>query len=191
MSVTRTTRSYVPSSPKAHKNSPVSGSMPTPSGTSPSRLKVRLSAGLSASVAEATKETRVPDRLLDQVIGQDKTVEIVRKAAEQKRHVMLIGDPGTGKSMVARAMTEFLPRKELEDIICYPNNDDSNMPHIRVVPGGKANEIVKTQRDEAKKRREQQNTMITTIVLLIIGFAIFAAIAPTFQGEEAQYNNNS
>ena len=100
-----------------------------------------------------TADIKVPELLLDQVIGQDKAVDIVRKAAEQKRHVMLIGDPGTGKSMVARAMTSFLPKEELEDIIVYPNNDDSNTPHIRVVPGGKANEIVKAQREEAKKKK--------------------------------------
>ena len=102
---------------------------------------------------KTTGDIKVPERLLDQVIGQDQAVEIVRKAAEQKRHVMLIGDPGTGKSMVARAMTAFLPKEELEDIIAYPNTDDSNTPHIRVVPGGKANEIVKAQRTEAKKRK--------------------------------------
>ena len=132
----------------------------------------------------STKDIKVPERLLDQVIGQDKSVEIIKKAAEQKRHVMLIGDPGTGKSMVARAMTEFLPKGELEDIIAYPNNDDTNTPHIRVLPGSKANEIVKGQREEAKKKREQQNSMITTIVLLIVGFAVAAAIAPTFSGGE-------
>ena len=49
---------------------------------------------------KTTKDIDVPERLLDQVIGQDQAVDIVRKAAEQKRHVMLIGDPGTGKSMV-------------------------------------------------------------------------------------------
>ena len=132
---------------------------------------------------KTTKDIKVPERLIDQVIGQDKAVDIVKKAAEQKRHVMLIGDPGTGKSMVARAMTEFLPKEELEDIIAYPNNDDPNTPHIRVVPGGKANEIVKAQREEAKKKREQQNNMITSIVLLIISFAIFAAFSPLITGE--------
>ncbi|RLF35959.1 MAG: ATP-dependent protease LonB [Thermoplasmata archaeon] len=125
---------------------------------------------------KTTAEIEVPERLMDQVIGQDKTVEIVKKAAEQKRHVMLIGDPGTGKSMVARAMTEFLPKEDLEDIIVYPNNDDPNTPHIRVVPAGKANEIVKTQREEAKKRREQQNSMVITIVLMIIGLSLFSGI---------------
>ena len=129
-----------------------------------------------------TKDIEVPDLLLDQVIGQDKSVEIVRKAAEQKRHVMLIGDPGTGKSMVARAMTAFLPKEELEDIIAYPNNDDSNTPHIRVVPGGKANEIVKAQRREAKKKKEQQSSMIISIALMILFLSAFAAFYGVLSG---------
>jgi Lon-like ATP-dependent protease len=134
-----------------------------------------------------TKDIKVPDLLLDQVIGQDQAVNVVRKAAEQKRHVMLIGDPGTGKSMVARAMTAFLPKEELEDIIAYPNNDDSNTPHIRVVPSEKGKQIVKAQRAEAKKKKEQQTSMITTIVFIIISLSIFASIYPTFSGGEAHF----
>ncbi len=135
-----------------------------------------------------TEEINVPELLLDQVIGQDKAVDIVRKAAEQKRHVMLIGDPGTGKSMVARAMTAFLPKEELEDIIAYPNTDDSNTPHIRVVPGGKANEIIKSQRAEAKKKKEQQNSMVITIVFLIVLLSIFAAVYPAFQTDPPDFS---
>jgi len=131
---------------------------------------------------ETTADIKVPEVLLDQVIGQDKSVDIVRKAAEQKRHVMLIGDPGTGKSMVARAMTAFLPKEELEDIIAYPNNDDSNTPHIRVVPGGKANEIVKSQRNEAKKKKEQQSSMVVSIAIMILLLAGLAAFYPLFTG---------
>ena len=127
---------------------------------------------------KTTEDIDVPDRLLDQVIGQDKAVDVVRKAAEQKRHVMLIGDPGTGKSMVARAMTEFLPKEELEDIIAYPNSEDSNTPHIRVVPGGKSKEIVKSQRAEAKKKKEQQSSMVTTIVFMIVALSVLAGLAP-------------
>jgi len=128
---------------------------------------------------DTTKDIKVPKSLLDQVIGQDKTVDIVRKAAEQKRHVMLIGDPGTGKSMVARAMTEFLPKGQLEDIIAYPNNEDTNTPHIRVVPGGKAKEIIKVQRDEAKKKAEQQNSLMVSIVLMIVVISVLGAILAT------------
>ncbi|MBN1281118.1 MAG: ATP-dependent protease LonB [Candidatus Thermoplasmatota archaeon] len=123
-----------------------------------------------------TEEIKVPELLLDQVIGQEQAVAIVRKAAEQKRHVMLIGDPGTGKSMIARAMTEFLPKGELEDIIVYPNNEDNNTPTIRVVPAGKAHGIIKAQREEAKRKVEQQNSMILGIVLLIVTLSLIGAM---------------
>ncbi|EQD57104.1 ATP-dependent protease Lon, partial [mine drainage metagenome] len=56
-----------------------------------------------------TANVEVPGRLLDQVIGQDEAVEVAKKAATQKRHMILIGEPGTGKSMLARAMVDFLP----------------------------------------------------------------------------------
>jgi Lon-like ATP-dependent protease len=125
---------------------------------------------------KTTEEIKVPESLLDQVIGQDQSVAIVKKAAEQKRHVMLIGDPGTGKSMVARAMTEFLPKGELEDIIVYPNNEDTNTPTIRVVPAGRAKEILKTQREEAKRKVEQQNSMILGIVLLVVTLSLIGAM---------------
>ncbi len=58
---------------------------------------------------ETTEDIAVPKMLIDQVIGQEQGAEIVRKAAEQKRHVMLIGDPGTGKSMLAQSISELLP----------------------------------------------------------------------------------
>ena len=62
-----------------------------------------------------TEEVPIPERLVDQVIGQDAGSIVIRKAAEQRRHMMMIGDPGTGKSMLARSMTELLPQDKLED----------------------------------------------------------------------------
>jgi ATP-dependent Lon protease len=56
-----------------------------------------------------TGSITVPESLIDQVIGQDEAVEVIKKAARQRRHVMLIGSPGTGKSMLGKAMSELLP----------------------------------------------------------------------------------
>ncbi|HDI23804.1 MAG TPA: ATP-dependent protease LonB [Thermoplasmatales archaeon] len=125
---------------------------------------------------KTTAEIKVPEKLIDQVIGQDKAVEVIKKAAKQKRHVMLIGDPGTGKSMMARAMTEFLPKEELEDILVYPNPEDPNTPLIRVVPAGKGKEIVREKKAEARRKSEQQNSMILSLSIMIVITSIFYAV---------------
>jgi Lon-like ATP-dependent protease len=122
-----------------------------------------------------TSEVQIPERLVEQVIGQERAVEVIRKASEQKRHVMLIGSPGTGKSMLANSMTEMLPRGELQDIICYHNADDGNQPKVRVVPAGKGKEIVAQQKMEAlQRKKERQSVYIVFIALIIIMFVLFA-----------------
>ncbi|MEC9089869.1 MAG: ATP-dependent protease LonB, partial [Candidatus Thermoplasmatota archaeon] len=45
---------------------------------------------------ETTDDVPIPDRLVDQVIGQEDAALVIRKAAEQRRHMLMIGDPGTG-----------------------------------------------------------------------------------------------
>jgi Lon-like ATP-dependent protease len=120
---------------------------------------------------KTTEELEVPKLLIDQVIGQEHGVEVIKKAAKQRRHVMLIGTPGTGKSMLASSMAELLPKEDLQDILVYPNPEDKNTPKIRVVPRGKGKEIVDAQRLEVRKRIQMRNTffMFTFFLIMIMG----------------------
>ena len=129
---------------------------------------------------ESTEDIAVPKLLIDQVIGQEQGVEIVRKAAEQRRHVMLIGDPGTGKSMLARSISELLPKEELQDVLVYNNHEDNNEPRIRVVPAGKGKEIVKVQKAQAMIEKEKRAKSQMLLVFAIVGIGILFFISTGF-----------
>ncbi|MDW7731688.1 MAG: ATP-dependent protease LonB [Methanolobus sp.] len=122
---------------------------------------------------DTTDSIDVPKLLIDQIIGQEHAVEVVKKAASQRRHVMMIGSPGTGKSLLAKAMAELLPKEELQDIMAYPNPEDNNNPKIRSVPAGKGREIVMAHKMEAQKKVQSRNMLMMILVFGIIIYSFY------------------
>ncbi|WP_115862784.1 ATP-dependent protease LonB [Halorussus litoreus] len=127
---------------------------------------------------ETTDDIEIPDRLVDQVIGQDHARDVVQKAAKQRRHVMMIGTPGTGKSMLAKAMSELLPKEDLQDVLVYHNPDDGNEPKVRTVPAGKGEQIIDAHKEEARKRNQMRSFLMWVIIAIVAGYALLIAGRP-------------
>ena len=96
----------------------------------------------SVEEIESTQDVTIPTDPLDRVIGQEKAVEIARIAAYQRRHLLLVGPPGIGKSMTAQALALHLDRPRTELRVVH-NPENPERPSIEVAT-----------RDEVYRERE-------------------------------------
>ena len=115
---------------------------------------------------KSTSSIKVNKRVIYQVMGQDDAVNIIKKAARQRRHVLLIGEPGTGKSMMGMGLAELLPKEKLVDIVAFPNPNDENTPLIRTVPAGKGRELIARAKIENMGMFKNQNLVMFVLVII-------------------------
>ncbi|MEM4161434.1 MAG: ATP-binding protein, partial [Thermoplasmata archaeon] len=84
------------------------------------------------SSIETTRDIEIPQDPLARVIGQERAVETARLAAYQRRHLLLIGPPGIGKSMIAQALALYIP-KPTEEIRVVHNPSNPERPAVEVL----------------------------------------------------------
>lgn len=76
-------------------------------------------------------------------MGQEEAVNLARIAATQRRHFLLAGPPGTGKSMIAQALSLHLPRPTNEiRIVHNPENPERPLVEIKEEP-----DVVREERE--------------------------------------------
>ena len=84
---------------------------------------------------EDTSQIALPEDPIDRVIFQDKAKRAIRKIAQNRGHILMVGRPGTGKSMLANMFKEVLEKslgdylRHQEAIIGYPGKDKN---HVRI-----------------------------------------------------------
>jgi ATP-dependent Lon protease len=88
-------------------------------------------AGIDLKNLPDTSYIKIPKNPLEMVIGQDEAVKMAKIAAKQRRHLLLVGPPGVGKSMIAQSISFYIPQPQ-EEIRVVHNPQYPERPFIEV-----------------------------------------------------------
>ena len=82
---------------------------------------------------EDTSQISVPKDPIERVIFQDCAKAAIRKIAQNKGHMLMVGRPGTGKSLLANMFHDVLNKslgdylRPKEAILAYPGKDKNHI----------------------------------------------------------------
>jgi predicted ATP-dependent protease len=95
---------------------------------------------------ETTAQVVTPKNPFQRIIGQSHAVSIVRSAVKQRRHVLLCGVPGIGKSMLAKAAYSLLSPPS-QEILLQKNPSNPDRPIVIISKPECNQELQKTEND--------------------------------------------
>ncbi len=93
-------------------------------------------------------------------------------------YLLLLGDPGTGKSLIGRALAEKLTRvyKEnkigLFDVLCWRNQTVPSEPKISLHGSGKGKEVIRKEKIRQEKRKFLLSLGFKTLQTFLISFGL-------------------
>lgn len=123
--------------------------------------------GFKLERLKTTEDIVIPNDPLKRVVGQDKAIELAMIAAKQRRNLLFVGPPGTGKSMIAQAMSFHIPKPTTEIYVVH-NPENPERPFIE-------------EKDEPQIEREKAHSKSAS------GKIISAIDAPTNVAEKLGY----
>jgi len=93
-------------------------------------------------------------------------------------YLLLLGDPGTGKSLIGRALSEKLTeiytenKIRLFDVLCWKNKVVPSEPKISMQEAGKAKDVIKKERLRQEKRKLLLSAGLRVIQTFLVGLGI-------------------
>ena len=116
----------------------------------------------------STSEIKIPKKLVDHIVGQESSINLIKKVAKQRRHILLIGEPGTGKSLIGQALSGLLPNEKLVDVLSIHNPQDDNLPLIKTMPKGGGKNFVQRLKLQTMSSSKGQNILFFILLIFAV-----------------------
>lgn len=94
-------------------------------------------------------------------------------------YLLLLGDPGTGKSLIGRALSEKLTQvyKEngikLSDALCWKNKTLPSQPKISIMQAGQSKKVLQSEQMKEFKKKFMTKVGIKALQFFMIGLGLF------------------
>ncbi len=114
----------------------------------------------------------------DQLQDPERSKSSVKTNLSPGPYLLLLGDPGTGKSLIGRALTEQLTqiyrdnKIRLFDVLCWKNKGVPSEPKISMHEAGKGKEVIKKERLSQEKRKFFVSASLRIIQFFLLAFGL-------------------